>query len=76
MGVTVQIPDVPEDVHRRLESRAVAAGLSLPEYLLREVIAAAEQPSLKEWLERLRQDPPTTFSESPTEIIRAERDRR
>ena len=34
---TIQIRDVPEDVHRTLRSRAAANGQSLQEYLLEEL---------------------------------------
>jgi plasmid stability protein len=34
---TIQIRNVPEDVHRRYQLRATAAGMSLQEYLLAEL---------------------------------------
>jgi antitoxin FitA len=76
MGVMIQIRNVPEDVHRRLKSRAALAGMSLSDYLLSEVQQIAERPTLEEMLERLRGDPPSALSESAADIIRAERDSR
>lgn len=39
---TIQIRNVPEDVHRAYRSRAAAAGMSLQEYLLAELCRNAE----------------------------------
>ncbi|MDO8212761.1 hypothetical protein [Conexibacter sp. CPCC 206217] len=33
MGALLQVRDVPDDVHRKLKSRAAAAGMSLSEYV-------------------------------------------
>ena len=73
MGVMMQIPDVPDDLHRRLVARADKAGLSLPDYLLRELRKVSELASMEEALERLRTRSATQLSESPVDIIRAAR---
>jgi antitoxin FitA len=39
---TIQIRNIPEDVHRKYRMRAAAAGMSLQEYLRRELIRDAE----------------------------------
>jgi antitoxin FitA len=39
---TIQIRNVPEAVHRTYQARAAAAGMSLQEYLLAEIIRGAE----------------------------------
>jgi plasmid stability protein len=49
---SVQIKNVPEDVHRELRRRAGAAGQSLQEYLLARLIAAAREESLEDVLAR------------------------
>ncbi|MEB3049889.1 hypothetical protein KV112_09110 [Mycolicibacter sp. MYC123] len=49
---TIQIRDVPEDVHSALRSKAAVAGLSLSEYLLREAIRVAERPAIADVLRR------------------------
>jgi len=54
MGVTVQIRDVPEDVHRILKARAAAAGVSLSEYLRSELARTASRPSPAELDARVR----------------------
>ena len=42
---TIQIRDVPEDVHRAYRRRAAAAGMSLQEFLLAELVSAAQVPT-------------------------------
>jgi antitoxin FitA len=49
---SVQIKNVPEDVHRVLRTRAAATGQSLQEYLLDRLTEAARQPQLDEVLAR------------------------
>jgi antitoxin FitA len=49
---SVQIKDVPADIHAVLRQRAAAAHQSLQEYLLSRLIAEASQPTLEEVLDR------------------------
>ena len=70
----IQIRNVPEDLHRTLKARAARAGQSLSDYLLKEVEAIAAVPTMEEMVERLRNRPPITLSESPEDAVRAERD--
>ncbi|MGX6448153.1 FitA-like ribbon-helix-helix domain-containing protein [Patulibacter sp. S7RM1-6] len=53
MGL-IQIRNVPEDVHRTLKARAAAAGVSLSDYVLREVERSARAPTAEELDERIR----------------------
>ena len=76
MSKMIQIRNVPEDLHRTLKARAAKLGLSLSDYLLREITEIAEKPTLQEWLEEVRHDEPITLRTSPTEIIREDRDSR
>jgi len=39
---TIQIRNVPEHVHRVFQARAAAAGMSLQEYMLAEIVRTAE----------------------------------
>ena len=41
----IQIRNVPDPLHRKLKSRAALAGMSLSDYLLREIRAVAERPT-------------------------------
>jgi plasmid stability protein len=76
MPVMIQIRNVPDALHAKLKQRAADAGMSLSEYLLTEAGKIAERPTLKEMLERLAALPPIDLPESPTDILRAERDSR
>jgi plasmid stability protein len=76
MSSTVQIRNVPPEFHRRLKVRAAMEGMSMSEYMLREVGKALDRPTRREVLERLRARPDQELSRSPAEIIRAERDAR
>lgn len=49
---SIQIRDVPEQVHASLRAKAATAGLSLSEYLLWEVTKIASRPSTPEVLKR------------------------
>ncbi len=73
----LQIRDVPEDLHRKLKARAAHLGMSLSDYLLREIKQAAERPSMEEFLERLRSRPRADLPNNLVrDIIREERDSR
>jgi antitoxin FitA len=50
---SIQVKDVPDDVHAVLRRRAAAAGQSLQEYLLERLTAEAAAPTLVEVLERV-----------------------
>ena len=52
---SIQIKDVPDDVHAELRRRAAIAGKSLQEYLLAHLIDEAVQPSLEDLLDRAGQ---------------------
>jgi hypothetical protein len=71
----IQIRNVPEGVHRALKVRAAHAGMTLSEFLLREVTHLTERPELEEVLSRIRQRGPT--GAPPAERgVRAEREGR
>ncbi|MDI3258491.1 MAG: hypothetical protein QJR02_02210 [Sinobacteraceae bacterium] len=72
----VQIRNVPAELHRRLKARAATEGMSMSEYVLREVGKALERPTRREVLERLRARPVRHLKRSAAEVIRAERDTR
>jgi antitoxin FitA len=74
MSKMIQLRHVPDDLHRRLKSRAAEARMSLSDYLLNEITKIAEQPTWEEMREHLSRLPPATPSEPPAEIIRRVRD--
>ena len=49
---SIQVKNVPSDVHQTLRERAVGSGQSLQEYLLQLLCEQARTPTLDEVLER------------------------
>jgi antitoxin FitA len=76
MSVMIQIRNVPSDVHRQLKARAALEGMSLSEYLLRELRFTLERPTIAELRKRLASLEPVELHPSPAAVIRAERDSR
>jgi plasmid stability protein len=72
----VQIRNVPAEIHRRLKARAAIEGLSMSDYVLRELRKSLERPTREEILERLRSLPVRRLKPSAADVIRAERDSR
>jgi len=58
MPTMVQIRNVPSELHRQLKSRAALEGISLSDFLLREIRQAMERPTLDEMRRRLAGRPP------------------
>lgn len=76
MSGMIQIRHVPGEVHRRLKAKAALEGMSLSDFLRREVESIAERPTLSELRERLASRPPVRLRVSPARAVRAERERR
>jgi antitoxin FitA len=57
MSKTVQIRDIDDDVYLALVRRAAEIGVTVPEFLRREITRLTARPSLEEWLERTRRRP-------------------
>ena len=72
----VQIRNVPLEFHRRLKARAAMEGMSMSEYILREVGKALDRPTRQEVLDRLRMRPVRRLARHAATVIRAERDAR
>lgn len=47
---SIQVKNVPDDVHRTMRRRAAMKGMSLQEYLLARLTADARSPSVEEVL--------------------------
>jgi hypothetical protein len=65
----VQIRNVPEDLHRKLKARAALAGMSISEYLLREIEKSLAGPTPEELLQRLRQHGRVDLSEPVAKAV-------
>ena len=76
MSKMIQVRDVPEDVHGILKARAAREGLSLSDFLKRELKQMVERPTMQEWLERTRQAKPIPSHKSAAQIVRELRDER
>jgi plasmid stability protein len=55
---TIQVRNVPDAVQRTLSTRAAAAGLSLSDYVARELLAVANRDANVEALRSLAVIPP------------------
>lgn len=53
MPKMIQIRNVPDDLHRRLKVRAAEVDMTLSDYLLAEVRAVADRPTLAELSARI-----------------------
>jgi plasmid stability protein len=69
----VQIRNVPSDVHRALKARAALEGMTLSDYLLRELRSSLERPTLEEIRTRLAGRQPVQPRLAPAAAVRAER---
>lgn len=74
MAVMVQVRNVPDDLHRRLKARAALAGMSISEFLLREIERSLARPTPEELLQRLRSHGRVDLAESVAEAVAAERE--
>lgn len=74
---TIQIKNVPDDVHKEMRRRAEKAGKSLQSYLLDRLIEQAEQMPLDEWLDRVGSRSGSKLTlEDAVKSIREDRDSR
>jgi antitoxin FitA len=73
---SIQIRNVPDDVRRTLEERAAREGISLSDYLLRDLVELASRPALEETVERVRRRPMVRSRSFAAELIREARDER
>lgn len=76
MSRMIQVRDVADHVHSTLKSRAAREGMSLSDFIKRELARAAERPTMQEWLDRLNQVKPVRTAKSASQVIRELRDER
>jgi antitoxin FitA len=72
---TIQVRNVPDEVHRTLRTRAAAAGVSLSDYALRELERVAEHPPVADVLARARSRSGGTSTDAIVAAVRDGRDR-
>jgi plasmid stability protein len=73
MNKMLQVRNVPEDLHRTLKARAALAGMSLSEYLLRELRRTAERPTPEELRRRIESRRPVKPRVAPADLLARER---
>jgi hypothetical protein len=76
MSVMIQVRDVPETIHATLKARAAREGMSLSDFIKRELQRVAERPSMEEWLQRTRETRPVATKRTAADVIREMRDER
>lgn len=76
MSVMIQIRNVPVDVHRQVKARAALAGMSMSEFILREIRKSLSRPTREELLAGLARLPELELQPSPAEVLHEQRNRR
>lgn len=76
MSTMVQIRNVPDEVHSKLKERAALVGLSMSEFVLREIRKSLERPTPEELLARLKTRERVEPKVSIAALIAAEREGR
>ena len=74
LGDMVQLRNVPVELRRQLKLRAAMEGLSVSDYVLREIRKALDRPRRQEVLERLAAGPRRRLRMTAADVIRASRD--
>ena len=73
---TIQIRNVPEQLHKELKVRAAQEGRTLSDYVLDELRVAAGRPTMSQWLRHVDALPPSEVAPTPAaEVIADERRR-
>jgi antitoxin FitA len=76
MSKMIQVRDVPDPVHSTLKARAAREGMSLSDFIKRELERVAERPTMREWLESVQQAKPIRVKQSAAQVVRQIRDSR
>jgi antitoxin FitA len=76
MSKMIQVRDVPDQVHSTLKARAAREGMSLSDFIKRELERTAERPTMREWLELTQRARPIPAKRSAAQIVRELRDSR
>jgi len=72
----IQVRDVPDQVHSTLKVRAAREGMSLSDFIKRELERTAERPTMREWLELTQRIRPIPAKRSAAQVVRELRDAR
>ena len=72
---TIQVRNVPDDVHKALRTRAAAAGVSLSDYVLQELERVSAHPPVADTLARARTRAGGASADAVVAAVRSGRDR-
>lgn len=70
----IQVRNVPPKLHQELKVRATRAGMTLSDFLLRELERVADEPPVEDVLRRVRARGRLALPEPPSEVVRRARD--
>ena len=70
MPKMLQIRNVPDEVHRRLKSRAALAGISMSDYVLQEIERMLSRPTRDDVFARIAELPPIDLDPPSAEVLR------
>jgi plasmid stability protein len=76
MSKMIQLRDVPEQMHSTLKARAAREGMSLSDFIKRELERTVERPTMREWLERTQRAKRIPMKQSAAQIVRELREAR
>ena len=76
MSRMLQIRNVPDGLPARLKVRAAYAGMSMSDYVLREIRHSPDRPTREEVFARIAGLPPIHLDPPPADILREDRNKR
>jgi plasmid stability protein len=76
MSKTIQLRNIPDKLHRKLRARAACAGMTLSDFVIREMQKIVAQPTHEEIRRRIVMRPVVKLDVSAADLIREERDAR
>lgn len=76
MSKMIQIRHVPDEVHSTLKERAASEGMSLTDFLLREIDKVAARPAKRDVINRILSTPHSSLQNTPDQVVREIRETR
>jgi plasmid stability protein len=70
MAKTIQIRNVPDEVHRTLTSRAALSGMSLSDYLIGQIRQIVDRPTADEMMRRIEERMPEIIRITNAKAVR------
>ena len=76
MSKMIQLRDIPDQIHSTLKARAAREGMSLPDFIKRELERTVERLGMSEWLDRTRKAKRIPMRRSAAQVVRELREAR